>query len=277
MHESGRITFIGGGNMAQSLIGGLLDAGFSPEELAIADPDSEQRRRLARHTGLRTARTAANLLPGARLIVLAVKPRVAPGVLTELGPRLGESPPVLLSIVAGLRLDTIERHIGYRLPAVRAMPNTPAMVRRGISAFYANSRVDADGKSLARRILQAVGETIELENESDLDIVTAVSGSGPAYFFLLTEALEAAATASGLPPATALKLARATGIGAMALLAHSKATPGELRARVTSPGGTTAAAIEEFKRGDLTALVQRAVTRAGERARELGDTMENSE
>ncbi len=278
MSDSARITFIGGGNMAQSLIGGLLDAGFPPEELAVADPDPEQRRRLTRHAGLHIARTAAELLPGARLIVLAVKPQIAPGVLAELGPRLGRTPPVLLSIVAGLRLDTIERHAGCRrLPVIRAMPNTPAMVRRGISAFYANPRVAADGKSLARRILQAVGETIELENESDLDIVTAVSGSGPAYFFLLTEAIETAATASGLAPAIALKLARETGIGAMALLSHSKATPGELRAQVTSPGGTTAAAIEEFKRGDFTSLVQRAVTRATDRARELGIAMENDE
>ncbi|MGH8426523.1 MAG: pyrroline-5-carboxylate reductase [Gammaproteobacteria bacterium] len=266
----GRVAFIGGGNMAQSLAGGLIAAGWPAPALAIADPDPMQRDRLARFAPAAITADNAMAVTGAQLVVLAVKPQAAAQALAEVAEVLRRERPLLLSIAAGLRLAAIESAVGAELAAVRAMPNMAALVGRGASAFFANARVDAAGRALVREVLEAVGMTVEVDEETLLDAVTAVSGSGPAYFFLLVETLAEAGVAAGLRRETALTLASATGAGAMALLATSGETPAALRKRVTSPGGTTAAALGEFDRGDFAGLVQRAVLCAAQRARELG-------
>ena len=271
MSEGTDIAFIGGGNMAGSLVGGLLAAGWEPARLAVADPDPDRRDVLrGRFPGLRVEEDNARAAAGAGLVVLAVKPQAAHRAIAAAAPTLRNERPVILSIAAGLRIAAIEAAADAELAVARAMPNTPALVGKGISAVYANERVDASGLALARSVLEAVGEVVEVERESLLDAVTAVSGSGPAYFFLLVESLAAAGARAGLAPPVADRLATATGIGAMALLERGGESPAALRERVTSPGGTTAAALEVFAHGDFEELVARAVMRASERAHELG-------
>lgn len=271
MAGSGRIAFIGGGNMAQSLAGGLLATGRAAETLAFADPDPVQRERLKRFAGARITADNAEAVKNAALVVLAVKPQSAAAALREAAAALKSERPALLSIAAGLRIAAIEAAVGTGLSVMRAMPNTPALIGRGASAFYADGAVDEASRRLAREVLEAAGVTVEVDEEAQLDAVTAVSGSGPAYFFLLVEALAHAGAAAGLPPQTAERLAVATGTGAMALLEESGETPAALRARVTSPGGTTAAALETFTSEGFEAIVEHAVRHAAARARELGD------
>lgn len=271
MRNTRRIAFIGGGNMAQSLTGGLIAMGHPAETIAIADPDPAQRERLKRFVGASITPDNAAAVAGATLVVLAVKPQVAPTALAEVAETLREERPALLSIAAGFRIAAITAAVGTELPVVRAMPNVPALVGHGASAFYANDAADEASRRLAREVLESVGVAIEVEEESQLDAVTAVSGSGPAYFFLLIEALARAGAAEGLPAQTAARLASATGVGAMALLDESGETPAALRERVTSPGGTTAAALDAFASGGFEALIAHAVRRATERSRELGE------
>jgi len=235
----------------------------------VADPDAGQREAIAAMAPVETTGDNAAAVTGADVVVLAVKPQVAPDALAAAAAALARERPLVISIAAGLRIARIEEAAGAELPVVRAMPNTPALVKRGMSAFFANARVDDAGRRLAGEILQAVGTAIEVDEEAQLDAVTAVSGSGPAYFFLLVEALAEAGAAAGLPAETAARLAAETGIGAMALLDESGEPPARLRERVTSPGGTTAAALDVFAEGDLRGLVRRAVLRARERAEEL--------
>ncbi len=270
MNASARIAFIGGGNMAQSLVSGLLAAGHPAETLTICEPDAGQRKRLAHLEGVTLETDNATGVAGASLVVLATKPQVAPEALASIGETLQRERPTLLSIAAGLRIRAILDTVGAELPVVRAMPNTPALVRRGASGWYANEAVDDAGRELAREVLDAAGLAIEVETEVQLDAVTGVSGSGPAYFFLLVEALGEAGAALGLPREDAIRLAAATGAGAMTLLAESGEDAATLRERVTSPGGTTAAALNTLNEAGFEALIARAVKSAAERARELG-------
>jgi pyrroline-5-carboxylate reductase len=265
-----RISFIGGGNMAQALISGLIAAGHSPSAIAIADPDPAQRDRLARFAGVAVTAHNAEAVADSALVVLAVKPQAAPSALASIAEGLKRERPTLLSIAAGLRIATILAGVGDDLAVIRAMPNTPALIGRGASAWYAGENTDAGGRALARKVLEAAGIAIEVEQEAQLDAVTAVSGSGPAYFFLLVEALAEAGAAQGLSEEQATRLAAATGAGAMSLLAKSEESAATLRERVTSPGGTTAAALAIFADGDFRGLVARAVAAAAKRADELG-------
>lgn len=254
--------------MARSLLGGLIASSSDRFRLAAADPAAAQRQ-AASELGVETCARNTEAAAGAALVVLATKPQAAGQALAEIADILRERQPTVLSIAAGLRIASIEAAAGCELPVVRAMPNTPALVRRGVSGWFANGRVEAQGRALAHAVLEAAGDAIEVETEDLLDTVTAISGSGPAYFFLLVEALAAAGTEAGLPAETAARLARATGIGAMALLDQGDDDPAELRRRVTSPGGTTAAALEVMTGSDLPGIVRQAVLRARERAQEL--------
>ncbi len=268
MDSERRITFIGAGNMARSLLGGLVATEPGRFQIVASDPDPQQREKAA-ELGAETVSDNAEAVSGADLVVLAVKPQVAHTALGEAAQVLQSEHPAILSIAAGLRIASIEDAAGCELPVVRAMPNTPALVRQGISGWFANSRVDANARALAIAVLEAAGEALEVESEDLLDAVTAVSGSGPAYFFLLVEALAEAGAAAGLPPETAARLARQTGAGAMALLSHSGEEPARLREQVTSPGGTTAAALEIMQGEGLPGIIKQAVLRAQARAREL--------
>jgi pyrroline-5-carboxylate reductase len=267
---SHRIAFIGGGNMARSLIGGLRHTGMAAADIAVAEPIAELRAALARDFGVEVHAANDEAARFAELVVLAVKPQVLRSVCLALRDVVQARRPLVLSIAAGVRMADIERWLGGDLAVVRAMPNTPALIGEGASALCANPRVPADGRALAERLLGAVGLVVWLDDESAMDIVTALSGSGPAYFFLLVEALEDAAVAEGLPRAIARTLAAQTCLGAGRMLrAEHPVAPAELRRRVTSPGGTTQAALDRFAAEGFTAIVARALHAATERGREL--------
>jgi len=265
----GTVAFIGGGNMARSLIGALIRGGVAARSIAVAEPDATTREALARDFGIVAHANNTDAVRGASTIVLAVKPQVLAGVCAEIGRAIGDAAPLIVSIAAGIRIDQIERWIGRPLPIVRAMPNTPALIGAGATGLIANARASEDDRASAEAMLDAAGRTAWIEREDLMDTVTALSGSGPAYFFLLVEALEDAAVAQGLPRETARMLASQTCLGAGRMLVESGEAPSTLRERVTSPGGTTAAALAAFDAGGLRKLVAAAVAAATERGREL--------
>ncbi len=263
------IAFIGGGNMARSLIGGLLRHGAAPGGIAVAEPDAALREALRRELGVATHAANAAAASDAEVLVLAVKPQVLRGVCTELRESAQARRPLIVSVAAGVRIEQIDRWLGGGLAVVRAMPNTPALIGAGATALYANAQVDAAQRALAERLLGAVGLVVWLDDEALMDTVTALSGSGPAYFFALVEALEDAAVAQGLPRAIARALAAQTCLGAGRMLREGDAAPAELRRRVTSPGGTTQAALDRLAADDFAAIVARALAAATRRGQEL--------
>ncbi|TAL91189.1 MAG: pyrroline-5-carboxylate reductase [Rhodanobacter sp.] len=264
-----RLAFIGGGNMARSLIGGLLKTGVAAATISVAEPQAEGRQALGRDFGV--ACFAENRLAAAEaeIIVLAVKPQVMPSIHGELQDTLQRNRPLLISIAAGVRLDQLERWFGASLPIVRCMPNTPALIGSGATGLCANSRVSPAQKAQAQHILDAAGLTRWIDDEALMDTVTAISGSAPAYFFAVVEALEEAAVAQGLPRDTARALAAQTCFGAGRMLAEGGEDPAVLRQRVTSPHGTTQAALESFSADELPRIVARAVAAATRRGAEL--------
>lgn len=262
-------TFIGGGNMARSLIGALIGHGADAASIAVAEPRADARDELAREFGVRTFADNADAVAGAGCVVLAVKPQMMRKVCEHLAEPLRETRPLLISIAAGVRIEQLQRWLGAHLAIVRCMPNTPALIGAGAAGLCANTRVGAAQRALAERILGAAGIARWIENESLMDVVTALSGSGPAYFFLLVEAMEDAAVELGMPRDTARALAVQTCLGAGRMLAEGGESAATLRARVTSPQGTTQAALDAFAQGDLRELVRRAMTAATRRGGEL--------
>lgn len=283
--KSPPIAFIGGGNMARCLIQGLLDAGWQPATLTAADPDPAQREQLTRQFKITTTPDNAKCAAHAQTIILAVKPQsmrpalqsIAKTIAIAIATATPQSPPLLISIAAGTRLQNILRWAHPTnapppkspLPIIRAMPNTPASVKTGCCALFAAPAVTQPQRDLATRIMQSVGETHWVQDEALLDIVTAVSGSGPAYFFKIIETITETAIANGLPPETAHKLVLQTALGAARLAQQSKHTPGELRHQVTSPGGTTEAALNQMTAHGLETALQQGIAAAITRAREL--------
>lgn len=270
-----RIAFIGGGNMARSLIGGLLKTGVAASGISVAEPLAAAREALGREFGVTTF--AENRLAAAEadVLLLAVKPQVMPAIHAELRDALQRNRPLLISIAAGVRLDQLERWFGM-LPIVRCMPNTPALIGAGATGLCANHRVSPAQRAQAQHILDAAGLTRWIDEERLMDTVTALSGSGPAYFFALVEALEDAAVAQGLPRDTARALAAQTCLGAGRMLTESGEAPGELRRRVTSPNGTTQAALESFAADALPRIVARAVAAATRRGEELAAQLDRT-
>jgi pyrroline-5-carboxylate reductase len=265
-------VFIGGGNMASALAGGMIANGARAQDLVVVEPVAAARDRLAqRLPGVRVVEAVSGpALEGARLVVLAVKPQQMREACAALAPH-SASIPVVLSIAAGTRIADIATWLGGGVPVARAMPNTPAMVRAGISGVYAPSAIDEASRAAIQAVLDAAGESLWCETEATLDAVTGVSGSGPAYLFYCLESLEAGARAVGFDAADARKLAYATFDGAMRLARASEADPATLRAQVTSKGGTTERGIAALEsRGVKEAFVE-AVRAATARARELGD------
>jgi pyrroline-5-carboxylate reductase len=267
------VAFIGGGNMARSLVGGLLARGVDPALVHVADPAQQQRESLAGEFGVHTHADNAAAVAAADTWVLAVKPQVMRRVCEPLAGTARARRPLAVSIAAGITSAQVARWLGddrgERQPVVRTMPNTPALLGAGVTGLYANPAVDSDGRTRAEALLQAAGATVWVEDEALMDAVTAVSGSGPAYVFLLAEALQAAGEAEGLPAETARILALQTILGAARMLTEGNEPAAELRRRVTSPGGTTQAAIEAFEAGGLRGLVARAVHAARVRGAEL--------
>ena len=271
--DNTEVAFIGGGNMARSLIGGLIARGAEATTIRVAEPVESLREALQRDFGVRCFATATEAAAGAAVWLLAVKPQVMRSVCSELSALALAQRPVAISIAAGITAGQLARWLGGdagSTPAVvRAMPNTPALLGAGITGLFASATVDAGQRQQAERLLGAVGPTVWVEDEAQMDAVTAVSGSGPAYVFLLAEAMQAAGEAQGLPADTARALTTQTLLGAARMLVESPDPADVLRARVTSPGGTTQAAIETFEAGGLRVLVDRAVAAATERGRQL--------
>lgn len=263
------IAFIGGGNMARSLIGGLVARGQAPGAIRVAEPVQALRDGLARDFGVACLDAAAPAADGAGTWLLAVKPQVMREVCSGLSTLAQAQRPLVISIAAGITAAQLDRWLGGGLAVVRAMPNTPALLGLGITGLYANAETDAARRARAAELLEAVGPTVWIDDEARMDAVTAVSGSGPAYVFLLAEAMQAAGEAQGLPAEAARALVRQTLLGAATMLTTSDEPADGLRARVTSPGGTTQAAIETFEAGGFRELVARAIAAATERGRQL--------
>ena len=266
---TGPIAFIGGGNMARSLIGGLVAQGCDAATIRVAEPVVALRDALANDFGVATFEHAAEAAAGATVWLLAVKPQVMRAVCAELADLARAQLPVVVSIAAGITSAQLDRWLGGGVAVVRTMPNTPSLLGQGVTALYARDAVSDAQRGQAQALLQAGGPTVWIDDESKMDAVTAVSGSGPAYVFLLAEAMQAAAERQGLPAEAASLLVRQTIAGAAAMLMQAGEPPQTLRARVTSPGGTTQAAIETFQAGGFEALVDRAIEAATERGRQL--------
>lgn len=262
------IAFIGGGNMATALIGGLIKSGDSGLSVRVADPSKEARVRLQATFGVFVCSHATEAAQGADVIVMAVKPQVVPQVLAELAGNINTGQ-LLLSIAAGTTIKAMSERLSPGQAIIRSMPNTPALVAEGISVLCAGEFCRKHHRDQATRVLRAAGDVIWLEDESLMDAVTAISGSGPAYFFYLAEAMIAAGTRLGLTEEMSRKLAEQTCAGAGAMLKKSDAAAAELRRRVTSPGGTTEAALKALTDGGFFELIYSAVAAAERRGREL--------
>ncbi len=265
-----KIAFIGAGNMGEALIRGILARDlFSPENILAADPDEKRRALIGRELGIGVTDSNRAAIEFAGIVLLAVKPQILDSVAAEISPLLTERH-LLISILAGITTKRLEDRLGGKIPVVRVMPNTPSLVGAGIAAICAGRYAGPGALDSAEEILQAAGTVIRLPEEL-IDAVTAVSGSGPAYLFLFTEALARAGRKMGLSPEQADVLARKTVAGAGKLLEESGRSPEDLRRNVTSPGGTTEAAIRTFNRLGFDEVVEKAVEAAYRRAKELGN------
>jgi len=266
------IAFIGGGNMASALIGGLIRAGRSPADLLVVEPFEVQRDKLQADFGLRCLAAADPTLADAALVVWAVKPQLFAPAAAPCKPFVAGA--LQLSVMAGIRSETMAQALGQvldRARIVRSMPNTPALIGRGIAGLYARPAVSVAERALVEQVLMPTGSLVWVDREADLDAVTALSGSGPAYVFYFLEAMMDAASEMGLSPAQGKQLALATFDGATALAAQSDESPAVLRERVTSKGGTTHAALESLRGDGVGPALVRAVRAAQQRAKVLGD------
>jgi len=264
-----RIAMIGAGNMARAIIGGLIARGHPAEDLTAADPDPEMRDSVAREYGIATVAENEQVVAGAEVVVLAVKPQVIDQVTESIAGAL-EDDCVVISVAAGVPVARLRQNLGADRAVVRVMPNTPALHGAGATGMFAADGCTETQRNAARMLFEAVGKVFEIEDEALMDVVTAVSGSGPAYFFALAEALGEAGQAAGLDATTAEGLAAQTAAGAGTMLGAGDVAAAELRRRVTSPGGTTAAALETMEREQFAEIVHAAVTAAVERGRALG-------
>ncbi len=265
-----KIGFIGAGNMARSLIGGLISSGVKSDHLFATDPNEDIRNSLSKDFSIQTFAENQKLVDECDVIVFSVKPQVLKEVVT---PLQAKDAALYLTIAAGIPSESLNNWLGSNKAIVRAMPNTPALVLSGASGLYANSHVSEEQKEFAESILRAVGLTVWVEKEAQLDAVTALSGSGPAYFFMVMEAMEKAGEELGLPANTARLLAIQTGFGATKLALEVDEAPAALRKKVTSPGGTTEQAIKTFEEQGLIEIFSKAMKAAHDRAKELADEL----
>ena len=266
-----KIVFLGGGNMANALIGGMVKQGFKATDITVIDPGSEARAKLSAAYAVDCLESAEKLAGPVDLIVLAVKPQQMKDAVLPLVPKLGQA--VVVSIAAGLNLETLARFLGGHRKIVRCMPNTPALIGAGITGLTALPEVSADECAAADRVLRAVGTTVWIDDEAKMDGVTALSGSGPAYVFLFIEALQQAAADLGFTAEQGRQLAIETVQGAAALAAQSPEPAAVLRERVTSKGGTTEAALRTMAERGVKEGIVAGVKAAEARGRELGQLL----
>ena len=268
-----RIAIIGCGNMGRSLIGGLVANEYPKKYLYGVDPDAEKRDRLASQYELTVFTECSEVVSLADVLVLAVKPQTMQAVAHSLSTALGDRKCLIISVAAGIRLSALASWLGEGAAIVRVMPNTPALIQAGASALYANNNVTSAQKDTAEAIMRSVGLAIWLEDESMMDAVTALSGSGPAYFFLIMEVMEKAALSLGMTQQQARLLTLETAFGAAKMALNSATDTATLRAQVTSPGGTTERALNVLLEGDIEALFKTALEAARDRSVELAETL----
>lgn len=270
-----KIAFIGGGNMASSLVSGLITSGHAPQHIWVSDINADALAVLSSTLHVNTTATNDDAISEADVVVLAVKPQVLAAVAQQAAALIQQKQPLVVSIAAGISQASLSGWLGADTAIVRCMPNTPALVLTGATALHANAKVSPAQRDLAENIMRAVGIALWVTQETELDAVTAVSGSGPAYFFLLMEAMENTALSMGLDAETARLLVQQTALGAAKIALESAESPEQLRQRVTSPGGTTQRAIETFIQGGFTELVAKALGAARDRSIEMSHPTEN--
>jgi pyrroline-5-carboxylate reductase len=263
------VAIAGAGNMGRALISALLRRGMLPEDIRVAEVSADARASLTRDFAVGACEDARAAIAGAAVMVIAVKPQEVAALLAPLQPLLGQTRPVVISIAAGIRIASLKSWCGANVPVLRAMPNRPAFVGAGVTGVFAGPEVSRSARDTAAHVLSAVGEIVWLADEASLDVVTALSGSGPAYLFLLTEAMMQAAVALGLEGEAARRLAVGTLYGSGQLAQSGDGDLARLRHDVTSKGGTTEAALEVFAAADLGGIVLRALEAATQRGREL--------
>lgn len=275
MSTSPTISFIGAGNMASAIIGGMLASGFDAERIWASAPDDSHLQALRNDFGVSVTTDNRYCAQQGDVIILAVKPQIMAAVCRDIAPVVQNTRPLMVSIAAGLESATLDNWLGGGLPLVRVMPNTPSLVGKGAAGLYANDQVSEAQKETVTQIFSSIGSALWVTEEPALHAVTALSGSGPAYFFLMLEALESAATKAGMAAETARALAIQTMAGAAEMAARSDQEPAQLKRNVMSPGGTTEQAINAFEAGGLRTLVEQAFQAAQQRseamARELAD------
>jgi pyrroline-5-carboxylate reductase len=262
------IAFIGGGNMASCIIGGMIANGFSAQDIIVSEPGEQSRLRLEDTYGLTTLTDNQAAAKQADLIVLAVKPQIMQSVAIDLAPALGANS-VVVSIAAGIPLRALQTWLGADTAIVRAMPNTPAMLLEGATGLFANQHVDPTKRDLVTTIFQAIGYACWVETEAQIDAVIAVSGSGPAYFFRIIEIMQKVGQELGLPEQIARELSLQTALGSTRMATESGVGAAQLREQVTSPGGTTQAALNTFEQLGLEATFREAMRSALNRAEEM--------
>ncbi|NIL93826.1 MAG: pyrroline-5-carboxylate reductase [Woeseiaceae bacterium] len=267
-----RVGFIGGGNMARALVGGLVSSGFPPANLLVSDPD-ESRRAILEHDlpGVTITDDNDAVAAGADCLVLAVKPQLMREVCESLAPAVQKSRPLIISVAAGTHSRDIDTWLGADLPIVRVMPNQPALLLQGASGLFANELTTNEQRDRATEIISAVGSVVHVRDEDDIDAVTAISGTGPAYFYFLIDMLIRSAEDFGLDPQAAHKLVMDTAKGSASLAAVSGETMQAMIERVRSPGGTTAAAFEVFDNENVRKIFAKAFAAAKDRAIQLAD------
>ena len=270
------IAFIGAGNMASAIMGGLIENGFSAKNIYASDPSQEKLDELTGKFGINGDTNNQAVIEQADVVIVAVKPQVMELVLSPLKDALKAKQPLLISVAAGINLNSLMQWAGpenQALAIVRCMPNTPALVGQGASGLFANENVSTQQKELSETILTAVGISLWVNTESELDAVTAVSGSGPAYYFLFMEAMIEAGKKLGLSESTAKQLTLKTALGAATMASESSDSPAQLRKNVTSPNGTTEQALNSFVESGIEGIVEKALTAANDRSVQLSEEL----
>ncbi len=265
------ISFIGAGNMATSIIGGLIADGYDPKKIWASNINQDKVNALKDRFNIHATTDNKEAIAQTEVVVLALKPHLIKSVLLETADIIDNKQPYLISIAAGTRTHSIQQWLGKKLPIVRCMPNTPALVSTGATGLFATANADDQHKEIAESMMRAVGLTVWITNEQELDVVTALSGSGPAYFFYLMEAMAEVAVELGLSPETANLLTIQTALGTARMAMESETDVAELRRKVTSPGGTTEAALNILQQGQFKTLVGNAIKRATIRADEIAN------
>ncbi len=271
--ENQMISFVGGGNMARSIIGGLVASGRAADQIHVSDPMEDQRIRLQQQFGVQVYGDNPSCVQNGGIIIFAVKPQMMQQAVSSVNHLLRTNQPLVLSIAAGIRIADIIRWTGAELPVVRAMPNTPALVGSGVTAMLANPRTTEPQRLAAQSVMQSVGPVVRVESERDIDVVTGISGSGPAYYFKLMEIMIASARNNGLDEQAARTLVLETALGAARLALASEYPPDQLRRQVTSPGGTTQAALSSMEGDGIDRIITDGIQAAIEKSNELADAL----